>query len=137
MHLNVSGGGDHDLPRRLFRCSDTLSVKKFLLMLRWNFLSFSLQPLFLILLLGTTEKSLAPASDIFTGINETPSQPSLLQTKQAHVSQPLLTRKMLQTLSGEPATPPSFISSADLLRVNSISSSKLLINKLNKTRPQY
>jgi len=39
-----------------------LRVKKFFLMFRWNSLCFSLCPLPLVLLLGTTEKSLASSS---------------------------------------------------------------------------
>jgi len=46
----------------LFQCSSTLRGKKFFLMFRWNFLCFHLCPLPLVLLLGTTEKSLVPSS---------------------------------------------------------------------------
>ena len=42
--------------------SVTLRGKKFFLLFSWNFLCFSLCPLPLVLLLGTTEKSLAPSS---------------------------------------------------------------------------
>ena len=46
----------------LFQGSVTLRGKKFFLMFRRNFLCFSLCTLPLVLLLGTTEKSLAPSS---------------------------------------------------------------------------
>jgi len=46
----------------LFQCSITLGRKKFFLMLRWNFLCFSLYLLPLVLSLGTTKKSVAPSS---------------------------------------------------------------------------
>ena len=42
--------------------SVTLRVKKFFLVFSWSFLCFSLCPLPLVLLLGTTGKSLAPSS---------------------------------------------------------------------------
>lgn len=47
---------------QLFQCSGTLNVKKFFLMLRWNFLCFSLWALLLVLLLCIIENSLAPFS---------------------------------------------------------------------------
>lgn len=43
----------------LLQCSATLSAKKFLLMFRWNFPCSTLCPLQLVLLMGTTKKSLA------------------------------------------------------------------------------
>lgn len=49
-------------PGQLFQCSDTITESKFSLVLRWNFLGFSLWPLLLDLSLGTTEDSLAPTS---------------------------------------------------------------------------
>ena len=61
--LNISREGDATTSLgNLFQCSITLRGKKFFLMFRWNFLCFSLCPLPLVLLLGTTEKSLAPSS---------------------------------------------------------------------------
>lgn len=45
---------------------------------------------------GTIFMTLTP--EIFTCINELPSQSSLLQTKQAQLPQGLLRRQMLQTL---------------------------------------
>jgi len=45
----------------LFQGSITLRGKKFFLIFRQNFLCFSLCPLPLVLLLSTTEKSLAPS----------------------------------------------------------------------------
>lgn len=68
----------------LFHCSAALTVKKFLILLSWNFLCFVLWPLLLILLLGTTEESgatrLTPAFEIFICINETFSVFSRLKT---------------------------------------------------------
>jgi len=65
--LNISKEGDSTTSLgNLFQCSVTLRGKKFFLMFRGNFLCFSLCPLSLLLLLGTTEKSLAPSSIIFT-----------------------------------------------------------------------
>jgi len=61
--LSISREGDSTNPLgSLFQCSVTLKVKKFFLMFSWNLLCFSLCPLPLVLLLGTTEKSLAPSS---------------------------------------------------------------------------
>lgn len=65
----------------LVQCSATQNGKKFFLRLRWNFLSFILWPLLLILSLGNTEKEthtilLAPVILIFICINEMPSQSS-------------------------------------------------------------
>jgi len=48
----------NNLSGNLSQCSVTLRGKKFFLMFRQNFLCFSLCPLPLVLLLGTTEKSL-------------------------------------------------------------------------------
>ena len=78
----------------LFQGSVTLRVKKFFLMFRQNFLCFSLCPLPLVLLLGTTEKFdpilLTPTLKIIIGIYKVPSQPSLLQAEQAQLPQPFL-----------------------------------------------
>jgi len=53
----------HNLPLgSLFQCSVTHKVKKFFLMFRRNFQFFSSYLLPLVLLLGTTEKSLASSS---------------------------------------------------------------------------
>ena len=61
--FNISREGDSTTSLgSLFQCSVTLRGKKFLLMLRRNFLCFRLYPLPLVLSLGTTEKSLAPSS---------------------------------------------------------------------------
>jgi len=61
--LNLSREGDSTASLgSLFQCSVTLRGKKFFLMFRRNFLCFSLCPLPLVLLLSTTEKSLAPSS---------------------------------------------------------------------------
>jgi len=61
--LNISREGDSTAPLgNLFQCSVTLRVKKFFLGFRWNFPGFSLCPFSLVLLLGTTGKSLAPSS---------------------------------------------------------------------------
>ena len=61
--LNISREGDSTTSLgSLFQCSVTLRGKKFFLMFRWNFLCFSLRPLPLVLLLCTTEKSLALSS---------------------------------------------------------------------------
>jgi len=61
--LNISREGDSTTSLgSLCRGSITLGGKKFFLMFRQNFLYFSLCPLPLVLLLGTTEKSLAPSS---------------------------------------------------------------------------
>jgi len=61
--LNTSRDGDSTTPLGSpFQYSVTLRVKKFFLMFRWNFLCFSLCLLPLVLLLGTTEESLAPSS---------------------------------------------------------------------------
>jgi len=61
--LNMRREGDDSTPLgSLFQCSVILSVKKFFLVFTWNFLGFSLCPLPLVLLLGPTEKSLAPSS---------------------------------------------------------------------------
>ena len=49
----------------LVQCSVTLRVKKFFLLFSWNFLCFNLCPLPLVLLLGTTEKSLVPSACMF------------------------------------------------------------------------
>lgn len=46
-------------PGHLFQCSDALNVK-FFLMLRWNFVCYSLWPLLVVLSLGTTEASVTP-----------------------------------------------------------------------------
>ena len=43
----------------LFQCSVILTVKKFFLLLRWDFLCSSLYPLPLVMLLGTTKMSMA------------------------------------------------------------------------------
>ena len=64
--LNISREESTTSLGNLFQCSITLRGKKFFLMFRGNFLCFSLCPLSLLLLLGTTEKSLAPSSIIFT-----------------------------------------------------------------------
>ena len=59
--LNISREGNFTTPLgSLFQCSATLTVKKFILMFKWNFLCSSLCSLPLVLLLGTTKKSLAP-----------------------------------------------------------------------------
>ena len=61
--LNISGEGESTTSlSSLLQCSVILIVKKFFLILRWNFIYFSLCPLPLVLSLGTTEKSLAPSS---------------------------------------------------------------------------
>ena len=60
---NISREGDSTASLgSLFQCSVTLRVKKFFLGFSWSFLGFSLCPLPLVLSLGTTGKSLAPAS---------------------------------------------------------------------------
>jgi len=61
--LNISREGDSTTSLgSLFQCSITFRGKKFFLMFSWNFPCFSLCPLPLVLLLGTTEKSLASSS---------------------------------------------------------------------------
>ena len=61
--LNTSREGDSTTSLgSLCQCCITLRVKKFFLMFSWNFLCFNLCPLPLVLLLGTTEKSLVPSS---------------------------------------------------------------------------
>ena len=61
--LNISREGDSTTSLgSLFQCSVTLRGKKFILIFSWSFLCFSLCPLPLVLLLGTTEQSLAPSS---------------------------------------------------------------------------
>jgi len=100
--LNIAREGDSAIPLgSLFECSVTLKVKKFYLVFRWNFLCFSLCPLPLVLLLGTTEESgpilLTPTLEIFLSIDEIPSQLSLLQAKQAQLPQLFLMGKMLQS----------------------------------------
>ena len=58
--LNVFIEGDSTTSLgNLFQCSVTLMVKKFFHMFVWNFLYSSFRPLLLVLLLHTTEKSLA------------------------------------------------------------------------------
>jgi len=52
----------HNPSGQLLQCSVTLQVKKIFLMFRQNKLCFSLCPLPVVLLLGTTEKSLDPSS---------------------------------------------------------------------------
>jgi len=61
--LNICREEDSTTPLdSLFEDSVTLRVKKIFLLLRWNYLCFSLCLMPLVLLLGTTEKSLAPSS---------------------------------------------------------------------------
>ena len=61
--LNISREGDSAAPLgSLFQCSVTLKGKNFFLVFIWNFLCCSLCRLPLVLLLGTTENSLAPLS---------------------------------------------------------------------------
>ena len=61
--LNISREGDSTTSLgSLGQGSVTLRGKKFFLVFSWNFLCFSLCPLPLVLMLGTTEKSLAPSS---------------------------------------------------------------------------
>jgi len=61
--LSISREGDSTSPLgSLGQGSVTLTVKRLFLLFRWNFLCFSLCPLPLVLLLGTTEKSLTPSS---------------------------------------------------------------------------
>jgi len=89
----------HNLPGQPVQCSVTLRGKKFFLMFSWNFLCVNLCPLPLVLLLGTTEKSLASSSlhpplrylEAFLR-----SLHSLLQAEQAQLPQPLLIGEMLQ-----------------------------------------
>jgi len=64
--LNISRGESTASLGSLFQRSVTLSVKKFFFMFRWNFLCFNLCLLPLVLSLGTTDKSLAPASLLMT-----------------------------------------------------------------------
>jgi len=60
---NISREGDSTASLdSLGQGSITLRVKKFFLIFSWSFLSFSLCLLPLVLLLGTTEQSLAPSS---------------------------------------------------------------------------
>jgi len=61
--LNISREGESTASLgSLGQGSITLRVKKFFLMFRWSFLCFSLCLLPLVVLLGTTGKSLAPSS---------------------------------------------------------------------------
>jgi len=61
--LNIPREGDTTTSLgNLFQCSTTLKVKKLFLMFIWNFPCSSLCPLPLVLLLGTTERSLASFS---------------------------------------------------------------------------
>ena len=61
--LNICREGDSTTSLgSLGQGSITLRGKKFFLMFSWSFLCFSLCPLPLVLLLGTTGKSLAPSS---------------------------------------------------------------------------
>ena len=75
----------------------TLTVKKCFLTFRRNLLCFSLCPLPLFLLLGIAQKSLALPSFVPPFKYSDPPEPSLLQTKQSHLSQPLIIRDMLQS----------------------------------------
>lgn len=45
----------------LIQCSVTYTVKKFFLVLRWNFLSISFYLMLVVPISGTTERSLAPS----------------------------------------------------------------------------
>jgi len=61
--LNISREGDSSTSLgSLFQGSVTFTVKKFFLMLKWNFIYSSLCPLRLVLSLGTKGKSLAPSA---------------------------------------------------------------------------
>jgi len=63
MVLNISKEGDSKSSLQiLFQCSTTLTVRKFFLMFKWNFLHYDMCLLLLALSLGTTEKSLALSS---------------------------------------------------------------------------
>lgn len=82
----------------LFQWSAALSVRKLFLMLRYQFLCFSLWPLLLILSMDTTEKSLAPSPQprplrsLYALVR---SCLSLLYTKQAWLCQSVLIRELL------------------------------------------
>lgn len=60
--LQYLRGESSTSPGSLSQCSGTLKLKKFFLVFVWNFLCSNLCPLSLVLLLGTTENSLAPCA---------------------------------------------------------------------------
>ena len=78
-----------------------LRVRMFFLIFSWNFLCFSLCPSPVVLSLGTTEDSgpilLTPTLKIFIRTYKVPSQPSLLQPKQAQLPQPFALGRTLQS----------------------------------------
>lgn len=88
-------------PGSLFQCSLILKEKDFFLIFRWT-LCYSLCLLSLVLLLGTTERSLpcleTPSLQIFACREDVHFQLSLLRTEQARLPQPFLGREMLQFL---------------------------------------
>jgi len=88
----------------LFHCSITCPVKKFSYMFKWNLLYFSLCPLPLVLSLGTTEKSLSLSSlplphQVFTHIEITCPESSLVYGEQSQLTQPLRICQMFQYFS--------------------------------------
>lgn len=77
----------------------TLKIKQFFLIFAWNFLCSSLWFLLLVLLLGTTRKSLAPSTCLppiryLETLIKSPV--SLQQAEQSQASQPVLTWEVLQ-----------------------------------------
>jgi len=79
-----------------------LTVKKSILVWRWNDMYFDLCPLPLVLPLSTTEKSLALSSllphEVFIYVDKIP-KPSLPQAEQTQLTQPFLMWQMPQRLN--------------------------------------
>ena len=101
--LNIFKDGDSTTPLdNLCQCSVSLTAKQCFLIFRWSHLCFSVCPLPLVLLLDTTEKSLAPSSlhppfRRLCTLMRFP-KPSLLQAEQSRLSWPLLIGEMLLSL---------------------------------------
>lgn len=78
-------------PQPLFPCSVTCTVKMFLLMFRWNFLSFRFCPLPLVPLLATPRRAwcilLTPFHQRLIKIHEVPSQSYFSDIEQAQLPQ--------------------------------------------------
>ena len=92
----------YSLSEQSVLCLTTLTIRTFFRMLEWNLLYFSSRPLPHVLLLGTTDKSLAPSSlfphQVF--IQTVEVLLSFLFSKlQSQFSRPLLLWQMLQSLN--------------------------------------
>ena len=114
--LNISREDSTTSLGSLFPGSVTLKVKKLFLVFRWNFLCSSLRSLHPVLLLGTTERSRLRRRTLHLSLL---NHIGFLSTKLSSLSR---SRWMAAHPSGVSATPLSFVSSADLLTLQSIPS---------------